>query len=123
MRTYLMMATLLISACAIAGEFRELTVSLQTPHPGYGLHVERADLKAGVLHVLARVVQPDPDMMYPMVIGTATDTVQVKAPAAEIKLFLLDRGWDWGEEDAQAVADEAAYAEITQGATPVEIRR
>lgn len=120
-QTSCLLVTLLFPLFAMSVEFRPLTVSVQTPHPGYGLRIERVDLLNGVLHVLARVVPPDPNGMFPMVISEASDTVHVRAPAAETRLHLLGRTWAWGDE--RTVENEAAYRQRVQDARPVEMKR
>lgn len=120
-RLFLILATCLFAGVGMAEEFRPLTVEVQTPHPGFGLRIERVDLHEGVLHVLARVIPPDPDMMYPMVISSASDTIQVQAPAAETRVQLLGRTWNWGDDPA--VASEEEYLRALQGAVAVEFRR
>ncbi|MDN4600326.1 S-layer homology domain-containing protein [Paenibacillus sp. F6_3S_P_1C] len=51
----------------------KVKLSAQMPHPGYGLKIEDVKLeKDGRAIVLYTIIQPDPDMMYPMVITDVT---------------------------------------------------
>jgi len=84
-----------------------VTVSIQAPHPGYGLQIVRVDQGETQTHVLAKVLPPEPGRMYPMVITEISDTVHVSTPVQGVDLILLKRTWGWGDEPT--VDSEAAY--------------
>jgi hypothetical protein len=98
-----------------------VSVSIQAPHPGYGLEIVRVDNGATNTYVLAKVISPDPDRMYPMVISEISDTVHVTAPVKGVKLFLLKRGWDWGEEPS--VDSEADYLKKVEAVESIPFTR
>lgn len=51
----------------------KVKLSAEMPHPGYGLKIDDVKLeKDGRAIVLYSIIQPDPDMMYPMVITNVT---------------------------------------------------
>ncbi|MDR6723923.1 hypothetical protein J2W91_002385 [Paenibacillus amylolyticus] len=51
----------------------KVKLTAEMPHPGYGLKIDDVKLeKDGRAIVLYTIVQPDPDMMYPMVITNVT---------------------------------------------------
>jgi hypothetical protein len=98
-----------------------VTVGIQTPHPGYGLRILRMDLGETHTHVLLRVIAPDADRMYPAVISEASETVWVEDKLPPVRLYLLNRSWNWGDETA--VASEAEYVKAIGTAQPVAFRR
>lgn len=56
----------------------KVKLTAQMPHPGYGLKIEEVKLeKDGRAIVLYTIIQPDPDMMYPMVITDATAETEI----------------------------------------------
>ncbi|WP_440117048.1 S-layer homology domain-containing protein [Paenibacillus sp. QZ-Y1] len=51
----------------------KVKLTAEMPHPGYGLKIDDVKLeKDGRALVLYSIIQPDPDMMYPMVITKVT---------------------------------------------------
>ena len=116
---------LMLTSLSHADETSVLTVRLDTPHPGFSLRIEQVVLKDGVLHVLARVSPPanQGDMMFPMVITEIQDSVTIPAAAAPQKVYLLGRTWNWGDEEVQVIANEAAFGEQIQGGKALAITR
>jgi hypothetical protein len=116
---------LLCGLCALPAfseeKKNELRVEIQTPHPGFELIIQRVDRNEAGLHVLARIVAPPADLMYPMVIGEANDRAVIQGDAAAPKIYLLGRIWEWGDETA--VADEAAYLKAIGKADSVPFTR
>lgn len=98
-----------------------LTLTLQTPHPGFGLAVVRAVSKDGTLHVLTRVIAPPADKMYPMVIGEASVTLSLAEAPGATKAYVIGRTWNWDDENVTALQDEAAFDKIVAGGTPVAV--
>ena len=110
-----------ISGMAEENQTMTVTVALQTPHPGFGLQIERAVHKDGTLHVLARVLPPAEGGMFPMVIDEVRDTVRVGVRAKDVKTYVYNRTWSWDDERVTAIESAEAFAEKTEGGTPVEI--
>ena len=51
----------------------KVTLTAEMPHPGYGLKIDEVKLEQDKLAIVKySIVQPDPDMMYPMVITKVT---------------------------------------------------
>ncbi|MCC5847462.1 MAG: hypothetical protein JJU29_05135 [Verrucomicrobia bacterium] len=123
MKFILSLVTLLFSGMLMADEPTAVTVSLQTPHPGFGLEIERVVQKDGELHVLAKVIAPDPDMMYAMVISEVSDTVHVDAPAGKINAYVYNRTWSWDDDRVTALDNAADFNEKTDGGEAVKIKR
>jgi hypothetical protein len=100
----------------------KLIVSVQTPHPGFGLEILRVDRLGERVQVLARIHAPeDSGMMFPMVISDASDTVFVEEPVAAVKVIVTGRTWGWGDEEA--VESPEAYAERFPDAVPIPFVR
>ncbi|MBR2567231.1 MAG: S-layer homology domain-containing protein [Paenibacillus sp.] len=58
----------------------KVTLTAEMPHPGYGLKIDDVELeKDGRAIVKYSIIQPDPDMMYPMVITKATAETEIPA--------------------------------------------
>lgn len=112
--------SLLFAMCAVlpADKSAGLTVSVQTPHPGFRLEILRVDRLDNQIQVLARVHPPeDSGMMFPMVISEISDTVKVAEPLLVTRVFVTGRSWGWGEEEA--VDSPEAYAQRFPDAVPV----
>jgi hypothetical protein len=98
-----------------------LTVSIQTPNPGYSIQIERVDRGEKQVYVLVSVVSPPPGMMYPAVISEASDTVQIAGTAAGPQIYILNRPWGWGDETN--VKTSADYLKAIGDAQPVPFQR
>ncbi len=129
MKFYLALFTLIFTGLLMADEPKAeptpVTVSLQTPHPGFGLQIERVVQKDGELHVLAKVIPPDPDgdMMFAMVISEVSDTVHVTAPAGKINAYVYNRTWSWDDDRVTALENAEAFNEKVEGGEAVRIVR
>ncbi|HEY8529026.1 MAG TPA: S-layer homology domain-containing protein [Paenibacillaceae bacterium] len=52
----------------VGDDILKVTVFANAPHPGYGLEISAIHFKDGVAKIHYRVIQPDPNMVYPQVI-------------------------------------------------------
>lgn len=64
---------------AYGAEAVKATVSAQAPHPGYGIEIANIAFKDKQAIISYRVVNPDPDKMYPQVITTVKAFAYVSA--------------------------------------------
>ncbi|WP_058301796.1 S-layer homology domain-containing protein [Gorillibacterium timonense] len=56
----------------ISADVNKVTLTVQVPHPGYGVAITGIEFPGGGKAVIRyRLIDPDPDMFYPMVISTA----------------------------------------------------
>ncbi len=122
MRRSLFTLIIVMSTLLSADSPVKLTVTLQTPHPGFRLEILRVDRVEDRTHVLARIHGPEEDgMMFPMVISEVSDTVFVREPVQEFTVIVVGRTWGWGDE--KAVDSPEAYAELYPKAVPVPFTR
>lgn len=103
----LSLVTFLFTLPMCAEDSKLLTVTLDTPHPGHGIEIVRIDAAEKNWHVLVKVILPDPGRMYPMVISSASTTVQADAAPKPLKVYTLNQTWNWG--DQTAVKSETDY--------------
>lgn len=62
-----------VTTTKVDDKTNKVKLSAEMPHPGYGLKIDDVKLeKDGRAIVLYSIIQPDPDMMYPMVITNVT---------------------------------------------------
>ncbi|GEM_PF-3539352 len=99
----------------------ELKVSVSTPHPGYGIEIQRIDASGDQYFVLVSVKLPDPGTMYPMMISSAEDRVHVETAPKQVTVILLKRPWGWGEE--LSVENEAEYLKHAKGSQSIPFTR
>ncbi len=124
MKMFLAALALLISLPAMTEEAapkHTVTITLQTPHPGFGLVGVRALRKDGTLHVLTRVVPPPADAMFPMMIGEASVTLTLAEAPGNVKAYVIGRSWNWDDENVTALEHAADFDKATEGGTPVAI--
>jgi hypothetical protein len=100
-----------------AGETSPLTVTLDTPHPGYKIEIVRIDASDEAWHVLVNVINPAPDRMFPMVVSSTSATVNVTGEAKPIQVYALNQRWNWG--DQTVVESHEAYLDNIGDSTPV----
>ncbi len=99
----------------------DVTVSVETPHPGFVLKILRVDRSETGLTVLAEATLPNPDQMYPSVISSASATAIIQGKGGPAKLYLLNRRWGWGDDPV--VKNEAEYVKAIGTATPVPFKQ
>nr|WP_154892693.1 S-layer homology domain-containing protein [Paenibacillus xylanexedens] len=69
-----------VTTTKIDDKTTKVKLTAEMPHPGYGLKIDDVKLeKDGRAIVLYSIVQPDPDMMYPMVITEVTAETDIPA--------------------------------------------
>jgi len=117
MKAFLSVLFLLCVSPLFAEEAVKVSVSVDTPHPGYELKLIRIDRSEKGLSVLAQPVLPHPDRMYPAVIGSASATASIEGKSGPVQLYLLNRPWGWGDDPA--VKTEAEYLKKIGASTPV----
>lgn len=98
-----------------------LTVSIETPNPGYGIQIERVDQGEKQLYVLVSVISPPPLSASPAVISEAWDTVHISGTVTSPRVYILNRPWGWGREST--VKTSADYLEAIGEAQPVPFER
>ena len=69
-----------VTTTKVDDQTTKVKLTAEMPHPGYGLKIDDVKLeKDGRAIVLYSIVQPDPDMMYPMVITEVTAETDIPA--------------------------------------------
>ena len=112
MRSILFSLLLSLGVFASATDLVALSLEIDTPHPGYKLEILRIDETEKGFSVLAKVISPPADNLFPAVIDKASDTVYIKSPLKPITLYIMGRTWNWGEESV--VESEGAYLKTTK---------
>jgi hypothetical protein len=121
MRTIVLSLFLSLGVYASATDLVVLSVEIDTPHPGYKLEILRVDDTGEGFSVLAEVISPPANSLYPAVIDKATDTVQIASPPKPITLYIMGRTWNWGGESV--VESEAAYLKIIKDSFSILFER
>jgi len=124
MRVCLCLCLALLALVSPADEVpapRDITVAFDAPTPAFSLAIVRVDRKDGEVAVLAEVKPIGADMVM-QVITPLSATVRIEGPATRVTPYLTGKTWNWGDEEIQSVADEAAYLEKIPGYEPVSFR-
>lgn len=62
---------------AVNENIKAVTITTEVPHPGYSITVKGINFEGDTAYLDVEYVHPNPDMMYPQVISTATVTTYV----------------------------------------------
>lgn len=63
-----------LSTEKVTDQVKKVLLSAEVGHPGYGLEITNIAFKDNKAYITYKVIQPDPNMMYPQVISTVTAT-------------------------------------------------
>ncbi|MBB6671090.1 S-layer homology domain-containing protein [Cohnella nanjingensis] len=64
---------------AYSADVKKVTLSAEVGHPGYGIEIAGIDFKDKQATIRYRVVEPDPDKMFPQVVTTVKASVYIDA--------------------------------------------
>ncbi|MCC3372925.1 S-layer homology domain-containing protein [Cohnella sp. REN36] len=62
-----------------SADVKKVTLSAEVGHPGYGIEIAGIDFKDKQATIRYRVIEPDPDMMYPQVVTTVKVSAYIDA--------------------------------------------
>lgn len=68
-----------LSTEKVTDEVKKVLLTAEVGHPGYGLEISNIAFKGNKAYISYRLLQPDPDKMYPQVITKVTATTYIPA--------------------------------------------
>ena len=97
-RFIMLISAILLATYVLAGEEREITVTLNVPDSAWTITIDEVHKVKSEIWVISTVSR-DPDLMGAQVISVVKDSVKCAAADLSVKHFIIGKTWDWANKE------------------------